>query len=68
MHEILVEEERSIAGPLSTVQNEDDTFECPYSNCSGRVPITYWKDKLGQDWPSVGLCCPDCNRKYSIVR
>lgn len=68
MQKILVEEERSTDGPLITVQNKDDTFDCPNSNCSGRVPITYWNDKLGNGWPNVGLSCPKCNRKYSILK
>lgn len=53
--------------PQPTIQNDDDTFNCPAQDCDGRVPITYYQDHLGQPWPNVGLRCPKCNREYSIL-
>lgn len=68
MHYITVQEENRLAvtPPCRTIQNDDDTFNCPVSNCNGRVPITYWKDSCGSH-PNVGLQCPNCKRLYSIL-
>lgn len=68
MHYIAVLEENRLADPAScrTIQNDDDTFNCPSTNCDGRVPITYWKDSRGLH-PNISLQCPKCKKCYSIL-
>lgn len=54
--------------PQRTLQ-DGDRFLCPSMQCQSRkswVPISYDEDATGK-YPKVGLMCPICHTRYSIL-